>query len=104
MKVKRLSEWTAKMLQKQAEVIAVAQETQEKAHKAYFDKYSSQTPTEFPIGTYVLVNYGENGSPSKLHQNWKGLYRVVNYDDVNQNRYTVQNIVTENWKIFLINN
>jgi hypothetical protein len=99
-KVKRLSEWTAKMLQKQAEVIAVAQETQEKAHKAYFDKYSSQTPTEFPIGTYVLVNYGENRPPTKLHQNWRGPYRVVSYDNVNKNRYTVQNIVTDKLEDF----
>ena len=88
------------MLTKQAEIIAIAQETQGRAHEAYFEKHSSHAPTEFPIGSYVLVNYGENGPPNKLHQNWKGPYRVVNHDDVNKNRYTVQNIVTDKLEDF----
>jgi hypothetical protein len=92
-KIKNLSEWMAKMLQSQADVIKVAEETQSKIHKEYFERFPS-IRTEFQIGSYVLVNYGDNRPPSKLHTKWHGPYRVIKQDELNKNRYTVQNLVT----------
>lgn len=98
-KTKRLSEWTAKMLQVQADIIRIAQETQLKTHTDYFEKFS-QERTTFPVNSYVLVNYGDQRPPSKLHANWRGPYRVVRQDDIDLNRYTVQNIVTNKLEDF----
>jgi hypothetical protein len=65
-KFKRLSEWTAKMLVMQQDIIKVAQQTQEKFHEDYFREFSDER-TEFPMNSYVLVNYGDKQPPSKLH-------------------------------------
>ena len=46
------------------------------------------------------MNYGDQRPPSKLHANWRGPYRVVRQDDVDLNRYTVQNIVTNKLEDF----
>jgi hypothetical protein len=94
-KVNKLSEWMANMLKRQSEIISIAQETQSEAQKAHFQKYSSQTPTEFQIGSYVLVRHADESHPGKLNETWRGPFKVVSLDEINKNRYTVQNIVTE---------
>ena len=98
-KSKRLSEWTAKMLEMQQDIIKVAQQTQEKSHEDYFRKFSDER-TEFPINSYVLVNYGDKQPPSKLHTFWRGPYRVVHQDSIDKNRITVQNLVTNKLEDF----
>ena len=94
-KVKRLSDWMANMLKQQAQIIALAQETQSESQRIHFQKYSSETPTEFPLHSYVLVRHTDESRPSKLNETWRGPYKVVSRDEVNLNRYTVQNLVTE---------
>jgi transposase InsO family protein len=96
---RRLSEWTAKMLKLQHDIISVAQQTQSKTHEDYFDKFND-TRTEFPINSYVLVNYGDKQPPTKFHAHWRGPYRVVHQDDTDKNRYTVQNLVTNKLEDF----
>lgn len=96
---RRLSEWTAKMLKVQQDIITVAQQTQSKTHEDYFDKFDN-TRTEFPINSYVLVNYGDKQPPTKFHAHWRGPYRVVHQDDTDKNRYTVQNLVTNKLEDF----
>jgi len=91
---RKLSEWVGKMLDSQKHIIEIAQESQERLHLKYYNKKSNKIPTNFEIGSYVLINYGEDKPPSKLDQRYKGPYRVVNLDNKNKNRVTVQNLVT----------
>jgi hypothetical protein len=95
----RLSEWTANMLKIQHDIIKVAQLTQQKVHADYFDKFPTER-TIFPVNSYVLVNYGDQKAPSKLHAHWRGPFRVVKIDDEDLNRYTVQNLVTNKLEDF----
>ena len=96
---RRLSEWTAKMLKLQGDIIKVAQETQLKNHEAYFKRFT-QKPTEFPINSYVLVSYGDKKPPTKFDSYWRGPFRVVSQDQDDKNRYTVQNLVTNKLQDF----
>ena len=95
----RLSEWTANMLKVQHDIIIVAQQTQQKVHEEYFDKFPIEH-TEFPVNSYVLVNYGDQQKPSKLHAHWRGPFRVVKIDEEDLNHYTVQNLVTNKLEDF----
>ena len=63
-KFKRLSEWTAKMLVMQQDIIKVAQQTQEKFHEDYFREFSDER-TEFPINSYVKKKYYRTKSGNK---------------------------------------
>jgi hypothetical protein len=88
------------MLEAQSEIIKIAQKTQQdtddfqiaKRTRANKRKFGGKEITEFPINSYVLVNYeGEdNKPPSKLHTHLRGPLRVVNY---NGPIYTLQNLV-----------
>jgi len=98
-KVKRFSEWMARMLDAQATIIQVARQTQSRAQSEYFEKFTEER-TKFPVGSLVLVDYGDNRPTSKLHTYWRGPYRVVRQDESNPNRYTVQNLVTSNLEDF----
>jgi len=98
-KAHHLSEWMSRMLKAQADIIDIAQESQLKSHVEYFERFPTGR-TEFPIGSYVLVNYGENRPPSKLHTYSRGPYRVVKQDEINPNRITVQNLVTSKLEDF----
>ena len=98
-KTRRLSEWTAKMLKLQNDIITVAQQTQSKTHEDYFNKFTAER-TEVPMNSYVLVNYGDKPTPSKFHSYWRGPYRVVQQDNEDKNRYTVQNLVTNKLEDF----
>jgi hypothetical protein len=98
----QLSEWTARMLQAQSELIRIAQEHQEE-HDVHHISMHTAEHTEFPINSYVLVQYEnlEHKPPSKLHPNLKGPYQVVNYEG---SIYTVRNLVTNKLEDFHITN
>ncbi len=84
-----LSEWAQNMLTKQAELMKIAQQSQ----KSTDDFHMSQSVgehTEFPVNSYVLVQYRDR-PPTKFHTQWEGPLRVVN---VKKNTYTLQNLVT----------
>ena len=88
------------MLEAQSEIIQIAQKNQRdtddfqiaKRTRANKRKFGGQEITEFPINSYVLVNYeaDDNKPPSKLHTHLRGPLRVVNY---NGPIYTLQNLV-----------
>jgi hypothetical protein len=92
------STWTANMLKAQAHVIELAQK-----HQLLKDIRHIQTAstarTEFPINSYVLLDYVKDGlrnksaGPTKLHTSRQGPYKVVNVDHTRQT-YTIQNMVT----------
>ena len=84
-----LSDWTATMLQAQADIIRVAHANQTRTDATHRVEPGTML-TVFPVGSYVLVQY-ENRPPSKLHPQLKGPMRVVNNIG---SRYTVQNLVT----------
>jgi hypothetical protein len=98
----RLSTWVADMLQSQAEVIKIAQDTQAKHDNNHFARYNPAR-TEFEINSYVLANYEANvhKPPDKITALYKGPYRVVNHSN---NIYTVQNLVTTKLEDFHITN
>jgi hypothetical protein len=95
----RLSEWTAKMLQVQHDIIKVAQQNQLSTHEEYFKRFDDNR-TVFPVNSYVLVNYGDKQPPTKFHAFWRGPFRVVHQDRDDPNRYTVQNLVTNKLEDF----
>ena len=74
------------MLKIQTDIIQFAQASQQANHEEYFSKFSEEQ-TLFPVTSYVLVNYGDQKTPSKLHSHWRGPYRVVAIDDKDPNRY-----------------
>ena len=88
------------MLEAQSEIIRIAQKNQKdsddfqiaKRTRDNKRKFGGKEITEFPINSYVLVNYeGEdNKPPTKLHTYLRGPLRVVNY---NGPIYTLQNLV-----------
>ena len=57
---------------------------------------TSATPTEFPVGTYVTVQYPDTRMgrrpPTKLHMSLKGPFRVIRISP-DGNKYDVLNIV-----------
>ena len=57
------------MLDAQATIIQVAQQTQSRAQSEYFEKFTEER-TKFPVGSLVLVDYGDNRPTSKLHTYW----------------------------------
>jgi len=97
---KSYQEYLEDMLQAQSEILKLAQKYQRqtddfqiaKRNKSNKRKFGNTEVTEFPINSYVLVNYeGEdNRPPSKLHTFLRGPLRVVNY---NGPIYTLQNLV-----------
>jgi transposase InsO family protein len=100
-KTQRLSEWTSKMLKLQRDIISAAQQTQQHHNEEYFKRFGDER-TEFPVNSYVLVNYGNKNPPTKFHSYWRGPYRVVSQDVDDKNRYTVQNLVTNKLEDFPI--
>jgi hypothetical protein len=93
-KVIKMSDWTTNMLEKQREIIRVAQLVQAQKHDDYFGSFPTEEITTFPISSYVLVDYGKQGPPDRRTWNWRGPYRVVKRDEEDPDRYTVQNLVT----------
>ena len=98
----KLSQWTARMLQAQEDVIRVAREHQEEHDVHHIAMHTSER-TEFPINSYVLAQYEnlEHKAPSKLHPHLKGPYQVVNYSG---SVYTVRNLVTNKLEDYHVTN
>jgi hypothetical protein len=89
------------MLTVQADVLYVARHTQRKKDEAHIATQGGVT--EFPINSYVLVQYEteDHRPPTKLHMQLQGPMRVVNF---NGSRYTVQNLVTNKLADFHVTN
>jgi hypothetical protein len=88
---KSLSTWISDMLNYQKEIIEIAQNSQRALHLKYYNKTCDKIPTNFAIGSYVLVR---NNSKTKIDQMWNGPYRIVGQDSINKNRFSVQNLIT----------
>jgi hypothetical protein len=94
-------EYLQDMMQAQTEILRIAQQSQRQTDdfeiarrvKSNKRKFGGQEITEFPINSYVLVNYeGEDHKPpSKLHTHLRGPLRVVNHMGP---IYTLQNLVS----------
>ena len=84
-----LSQWQSRMLSEQARIIEVVEERLNDAHTRHMAKQSA-TPTFFPDGSFVLLNY-PNAPPTKFHLAHAGPYKVISS---NKNKYVLQNLVT----------
>jgi hypothetical protein len=88
-----LSEWATKMLSKQADLLKIARDTQvvtSEHHIATKRAARGEVYTEYPVNSYVLVNYHDR-PPSKLHTHLKGPMRVVSSEGA---AYVLQDLVT----------
>jgi hypothetical protein len=85
--------WTDKMLATQSKLIDIALTLQKKKDNEHLRLFDG-IPTEFPINSYVLIQYPKTSfghkPPTKLHAPWQGPYRVVNFVG---SVYTVQDLV-----------
>ena len=88
-----LSEWMAKMLTAQEDIIRIAVQLQQETNTAHNATNLMGNITTYPLNSYVLVDYENNKAPSKLHPNHKGPLRVINISD-NGHKYTLQDLVT----------
>ncbi len=74
-------QWTDKMLATQSKLIDIAVNLQKKKDNEHLRSFDG-IPTEFPINSYVLIQYPKTAfghkPPTKLHANWQGPFRVVN--------------------------
>ena len=94
-----LTEYSKDMIERQAEIIAIAQKHQKQVNEQYIDsknkKYKDIEVTTFPVNSYVLLGYPDTslkkGPPNKFMLNWQGPYRVISYIG---NNYTVLNLGT----------
>ena len=71
-------------------MIKIAQENQLAQDEYHIAKGEGRSTTEFPINSYVLVNYenDEHRPPTKLHTHLMKPFRIVNTNTY-KNVYTV---------------
>ena len=74
---KPLSSFMSKLIENQELLIRVAAATQQAKDEHHMAMYDGKTPTEFPIGSYVLVTHPK-GRRSKLQTFKEGPFQVVN--------------------------
>ena len=60
-----------------------------------------QSPTEFPINSYVLVHYRSGSPPTRLHTAWRGPMRVVSGSN---SRYFLYDLITTREKEYHVSN
>jgi hypothetical protein len=96
---KTYSEHLEELLAAQKDIIEIAMRNQEETDQFHIADRGGKPITEFPINSYVLVNYESEGHkpPSKLHTLLRGPLRVVNH---NGPIYTLQNLVTNKLEDF----
>jgi transposase InsO family protein len=96
---KTYHEYISQMLLAQRELLKIAQDNQIEADEFQIAKRSRKVITEFPINSYVLVNYEneDKKAPSKLHTYLRGPLRVVS---IQGSVYTLQNLVTNKLEDF----
>jgi hypothetical protein len=103
-----LSKWIDTMLSQQMTLLRIAAEIQEQKDIDHLREVGPDHPsrtervsalTEFPVNSYVLVQYPHNsyggalqGRPTKLHSYWKGPMRVVNQVG---NKVVLHNLVSD---------
>jgi hypothetical protein len=91
---RNIGEWMSKMLAEQARIIDIARKHLNEKDEIHLRTKKSTDKTEFPIDSYVLLEYANpyrKGPPSKLLPYLQGPLRVVNHtNDI----YTIQNLVT----------
>lgn len=89
-----LSEWAAQMLEAQQAVLQAAQKSQQLKDTRHIEGFDPRR-TEYPDGTYVLVEYPNNaikkGPQNKLNLYLKGPLRVLSHRGAS---YKLQNLVT----------
>ena len=89
-----LSKWASDMLKAQHDITVIAQRVQQQRDQQHIAEASPQR-TEFPIGSYVLVQYHGTalrpGPPSKMQTYLKGPLKVLS---VNVNTYTLENLIS----------
>jgi len=89
-----LSQWAAEMLKSQEDIMRIAQRTQRERDTDHLVR-SSPKRTEYPVGSYVLVDYHKNafrkGPPNKMLTYLRGPMRVKSID---KNTYILLNLVT----------
>ena len=97
-----ISNWSSQMLQMQETLLQLAFETQKKKDNLHVSSADANR-TEFPINSYVLVEYTSaghfHGAPNKLVPRRRGPMRIVN---VVGSTYTVENLETGKWEDFHI--
>jgi transposase InsO family protein len=90
-------EYINTLLNAQARIIAVAQQTQRILNTDNIVRRTNVEPTEFEPGSYVLMTHYQykdgvgSKRPSKLDMNYRGPFLVVSNDIT---RYSLQNLVT----------
>ena len=96
-----MTEYVTDLIQAQGDIIKIAQENQLAQDDYHIAKGEGISITEFPINSYVLVNYenDEHKPPTKLHTHLMGPFRIVNFN-TNKTVYTVQDLVTNKLKDF----
>jgi len=89
-----LSKWASDMLKAQHDITVIAQRVQQQRDQQHIAEANPRR-TEFPIGSYVLVNYHgtalRSGPPSKMQTYLRGPLKVLS---VNVNTYTVENLIS----------
>ena len=94
-----IKQYLDKLLSVQSKTSACAQhhqyETDQARLRAVAKKGKGETPTVFPVNSYVLLQYhsglGNHQGPTKLHTRWQGPFRVIKSRG---SQYTLQNLVT----------
>jgi hypothetical protein len=86
---KPLSAHASKLLNLQQLLLKIAEESIRKADEEHYTSFPA-TRTEFPIGSYVLLNYPEN-PPTRLHPRKRGPFEVVKF---HHNDYTLRDLVS----------
>jgi Chromo (CHRromatin Organisation MOdifier) domain len=87
---KPLSRHMSKMLKMQDSLLKASAKELLRTDLLHVSAKQLQTPTEYPIDSYVLVHYRSGHLPSRLHTSWRGPMRVV---AVNNSRYTLYDLV-----------
>ena len=85
-----ISDWMQKMLAAQSQLIHLARMTQERRDDQHMST-PPESPTSFPINSYVLVTYTTQ-PPTTLHAPNEGPLRVVS--SVTHGKIMLQNLVT----------
>ena len=79
----------ANLLQVQSQLLQIAQDNVRAADTAHY-MLSPAARTEFPLGSYVLLDYPDS-PPTRLHARKRGPYQVVTF---NKNNYTLRDLVS----------
>jgi transposase InsO family protein len=87
--IQPLSEYTADMLQLQHTLQQIAEASLRAKDEAHYASFPAAR-TEFPIGSYVLLDYPD-APPTRLHPRKRGPFRVVRF---NKNDYTLEDLVS----------